>query len=45
MGSDEEKPLDYPKIEFAAWYNEVIEKAGLSDKRYPCQGDERLDGA
>jgi len=27
-----------PRDEFNDWYNEIVEKAGLTDKRYPIKG-------
>ncbi len=30
--------MEFPKENFSEWYNEVIEKAGLVDKRYPVKG-------
>ncbi len=30
--------MEFPKQNFPEWYNEVIEKAGLVDKRYPVKG-------
>jgi prolyl-tRNA synthetase len=36
---DEQTPLRYRKSEdFNEWYNEVVERAGLCDKRYPVKG-------
>ncbi|MEM4730031.1 MAG: proline--tRNA ligase [Thermoplasmata archaeon] len=35
----EEAPLRHRKAEdFSEWYNEVVERAGLCDKRYPVKG-------
>ncbi len=30
--------MEFPKENFSDWYNEVIEAAGLVDKRYPVKG-------
>ena len=30
--------MEFPKENFSEWYNEVIEAAGLVDKRYPVKG-------
>ncbi len=30
--------MEFPKENFSQWYNEVIEAAGLVDKRYPVKG-------
>ncbi len=30
--------MEFPKENFSGWYNEVVEAAGLVDKRYPVKG-------
>ena len=30
--------MEFPKENFSEWYNEVVEAAGLVDKRYPVKG-------
>ncbi|MGQ9583197.1 MAG: proline--tRNA ligase [Thermoplasmatota archaeon] len=36
---EEEAPLRHRKAEdFSEWYNEVVDRAGLCDKRYPVKG-------
>lgn len=37
---DDQKNEDYEKKyeEFSQWYNEIVEEAGLCDKRYPVKG-------
>ncbi|MBN1390177.1 MAG: proline--tRNA ligase [Candidatus Thermoplasmatota archaeon] len=36
--SDDERKIVLDKSEFSDWYNNVVEVAGLSEKRYPVKG-------
>ena len=38
MVEDEKKKIVLDKSDFSTWYNDVVEVAGLSDKRYPIKG-------
>ena len=34
----QEMSLGDPEVDFSEWYNEIVEEAGLTDKRYPVKG-------
>lgn len=38
MGNEGEKKIVLDKSDFSVWYNDVVEVANLSDKRYPIKG-------
>ena len=38
MSGKEDKKIKLDKGDFSAWYNDVVELADLSDKRYPIKG-------
>jgi len=38
MAEDEKKKVVLDKSDFSNWYNDVVEVAGLCDKRYPVKG-------
>ncbi len=38
MSDEDKKKIVLDKSDFSTWYNDVVEVAGLSDKRYPIKG-------